>query len=130
MKTFLATAVGIIVSFSFVFAMEFLAMTLFPTRVKFERNNIEAMKTLIDHVPLAALILVIIGHGLGTLLGAYASYKVQPNSMVGFLVVFILMLMGTISNLAMIPHPMWFMIADVGIVVLAGMFAWRKFHWK
>jgi hypothetical protein len=30
----------------------------------------------------------------------------------------------------MIPHPIWFMVADVGIVILAGMIAWRKFHWK
>lgn len=130
MKTFLSTIVGVLVSFAVVFGMELLAMTLFPSRIKFERNNIEALKTLIDHVPLAALILVIIGHGLGTYLGAYASYKIQPNSMVGYLVVMILMLIGTISNLAMIPHPMWFMVADVCVILIAGMVAWRKFHWK
>lgn len=130
MKTLLATIVGLIVSFIVVFAMEFLSMTLFPSPEKIDPTNVEALKTLIQHIPIAALLMILLGHGLALFLASYYAFKIQPNSLVPFLIIFIFMLIGTISNLAMIPHPMWFMVADVSTVVVSGLIAWRSFFWK
>lgn len=130
MRTFLAAIVGIVVSFIIVFLVEMVGMNLFPIKQKVDPNNIQALRSMINNIPLPALITVIVGHGLGMFLGTYSAYKIQPKSMTPMLMIFLLMLIATISNLAMIPHPLWFMIADVSIVVLAVLLAWRTLNWR
>lgn len=130
MRTFFAAVLGIVVSFIIVFLVEMIGMNLFPIKMKVDPKNIQALRSMINNIPLPALITVIIGHGLGMFLGAFAAFKIQPKSMTPMLMIFLLMLIATISNLAMIPHPMWFMITDVSIVVLAALIAWRTLNWK
>lgn len=130
MRTFFAAILGIIVSFIIVFLVEMIGMNLFPIKMKVDPNNIQALRSMINNIPLPALITIIIGHGLGMFLGAFTAFKIQPTSMTPMLMIFLLMLIATISNLAMIPHPMWFMITDVSIVVLAALIAWRTLNWK
>lgn len=130
MKTFVATLIGLIVCFTIVFLTELLGMKLFPMKIKVGSNDVDTFKTIIDNIPLPALIVVIAGHGLAMFIGLFVSFQIQSKSYVAFLVIFLVMLMGTISNLAMIPHPIWFMIADIGIVLLATLIAWRSFDWK
>jgi hypothetical protein len=130
MRTFLASILGIAVSFIIVFLVEMISMNLFPIRMKIDPKNIEALRSMINNIPLPALITIIIGHGLGMFLGTFAANKVQPKSLTPMLMIFLLMLIATISNLAMIPHPIWFMIADVGIVILAALSAWKFLKWE
>jgi len=130
MRAILAVIVGIVVSFSVILLMEELGVRLFPSRMKINPNDLEAMRSMMNKVPVPALLIVILGHGLGMFLGAFVSNRIQPKSLNALLIIFLLVLLGTISNLAMIPHPLWFNIADIGAVLLAATIAWRGLNWK
>jgi hypothetical protein len=107
-----------------------IGMTLFPVQVKINPKNYNELKALIDNIPLPALITIILGHGISLFTGVFVSHKIQNKSTIPFLLVFLVMLMATISNLAMIPHPLWFKIADIGSVCIAGLISWRVLSWK
>lgn len=130
MKTFLATALGIITCFAIIHGMEFLSMKLFPPAVKIDPKDLEALKNLMSNIPLPALLMIIGGHGLATFFGIFVVNKMDPKSMVGFLVILILMLMMTISNFATVPHPAWFMAADVGIILFGALLGWKALKWN
>jgi hypothetical protein len=127
MKSFLAAVLGIIASIIVVYLGEMLAMLMFPVKVKIDPTDIEAIREMIKHVPFLALITIIISHGLGMLIGSFVSFKIQQKSPMPVLVIFLFMLISTISNLAIIPHPFWFMISDVATIVLASVIGWIYF---
>lgn len=130
MKSFLAVVLGIVVSFSIILLMERLGVTLFPSKMKVNPNDYEAVRSMMNRIPVPALLIVILGHGLGMFLGAFVSNRIQPKSLNSLLIIFLLVLLGTISNLAIIPHPLWFNFADIGIVLLAALIAWRGLSWR
>ena len=130
MRTISSALIGIITCFVIIYAIEMIGMNLFPVKVKINPKNYNEFKALIDSIPLPALIIIIVGHGISLFAGVFVSNKIQNKSTIPFLLVFLVMLMATISNLAMIPHPIWFKIADIGIVCLAGLIAWRALSWK
>ncbi len=129
MRTISAAVIGIITCFAVIFIFEMIGMKLFPVKVKINPKNYNELKALIDNIPLPALITIIVGHGISLFAGVFVSNKIQNKSTIPFLLVFLVMLMATISNLAMIPHQLWFMIADIGSVCLAGLISWRTFKW-
>ncbi|MEY3237953.1 MAG: hypothetical protein RI883_2054 [Bacteroidota bacterium] len=130
MRTISAAIIGIIICSIVIFIIEMIGMKLFPVQVKINPKNYNDLKALIDNIPLPALIIIIVGHGISLFVGVFVSHKIQNKSTIPFLLVFLVMLMVTISNLAMIPHPLWFMIADIGSVCLAGLISWRVLSWK
>ena len=127
MKSFLAAVLGIIASIIVVYLGEMLAMLIFPIKEKIDPTDIEAIREMIKYVPFPALITIIISHGLGMIIGAFVSFKIQQKSPMPVLVIFLFMLISTISNLAIIPHPLWFMISDVGAIILASIIGWIYF---
>ena len=127
MKSFFAAILGIISSILVVYLGEMLAMYLFPMKVKIDPKDIEAIREMIKYVPFPALITIIISHGLGMLIGAFVSFKIQQKSTMPILVIFLFMLISTISNFAIIPHPLWFMISDVGAIILVSIIGWIYF---
>ncbi len=130
MRTISASILGIIICFVLIYIIEMIGMNLFPVKVKINPKNYNELKALIDSIPLPALITLIVGHGISLFAGIFVAKKIQKKSAIPFLLVFIIMLMATISNLAMIPHPIWFMIADIGTVCLTGILAWKVLNWK
>jgi|APGre2960657404_1045060.scaffolds.fasta_scaffold167965_2 uncharacterized protein YebE (UPF0316 family) len=130
MRTISAAVIGIIVCFITIYIIEMVAMNLFPVKVKINPKNYNELKALINSIPIPALIAIIVGHGISLFAGIFVSKKIQNKSAIPFLLVFLVMLMATISNLAMIPHPLWFKIADISSVCLAGLISWRVFNWK
>ena len=130
MRTISAAIIGIITCFVLIYIIEMIGMNLFPVKIKINPKNYNELKSLIDSIPLPALITLIVGHGISLFAGIFVAKKIQNKSAIPFLLVFLVMLMATISNLAMIPHPLWFKIADISSVCLAGLISWRVFNWK
>jgi hypothetical protein len=81
-------------------------------------------------IPVGALITVSIGHGLSVLAGAFVINRIEASAMVGMLILFVLILVSTIMNLVALPHPLWFMITDIALVILGGLLSWKLFNWK
>jgi len=129
LKTFLATGAGIIIAYATITLMEFIGMKLFPIENKFTPANLAEIKQMIENIPVMALTIVALGHGLAIFLAALTVNKIEPNSIVGYLVVFLLLLFGTISNLYMIPHPLWFVVTDIVVFTAGALAGWKLLKW-
>ena len=121
MKNVLATIVGLIVAFIITSSFEWLSTQLFPLPADAKPMATEWLKANIDKVPFGAMVLVSIAHGLGIIAGMYVAGKISKVSLTPAYIVATLMVIGTLANLFMIPHPTWFMIADI-ITVAVGFF--------
>lgn len=130
LKSFAAAVAGTIVAFITIYLMEMIGMNLFPMKQKLNPTNYEELKLLLSTIPVGAFMMVAIGHGLAVFLGALTINKIHQFALVGFLVMFILILLSTAVNLLALPHPTWFMITDLTLVIGSGLASWRLLKWK
>lgn len=129
-RAFLAAIAGIATAFITIFVIEMIGMRLFPVEQRIRPENYEQLKLMMASIPVGALITVSIGHGLSVLAGAFVINRIEASAMVGMLILFVLILVSTIMNLVALPHPLWFMITDITLVILGGLLSWKLFNWK
>lgn len=129
-RTFLATAVGLGISFVCVFLFEMIGMKLFPVPKHPKPQNIEEWEAIMATFPIGAFIMVAAGHGIGVFLGGLVANRIDKSSIIGFLVIFLLMFVTTAGNVLAYPHPMWFRVTDIVVVILGGLAAWRVLKWQ
>jgi len=120
MKIFLATFVGLIVAFLSLGLLEIIGHKLFPIPFEIDLTDLASVKEQIAKIPVGSLLSVIIAHGIGLLLGLIVARLIEKKSLIPLAIIALFILVGTITNLSMIPHPMWFMVADISVVVLVG----------
>lgn len=84
--------------------------------------NKEQLKALMEMAPTGSLILILIGYMLASFIGAWISAWISPKHvpLTAFILGGLLTLAG-VSNLQMIPHPIWFTIINLPSYLL---FAW------
>jgi hypothetical protein len=117
-----AGIVGIFLAVGLVWAIESIGHLVYPPPADLDFANAEAMREYTDTVPIGALLFVAAAWFVGTLAGTFAACRIGTASPLVFvLVVGGLMLAATITNLMMIPHPLWFSALGI-VVVLVG--AW------
>lgn len=129
-KNFLATATGLLFAFLIVFFFYWAGMTLFPHPNEFKPTTQEEWEELMMSFPIGSLLFVALGHGIGVFVGGLIANRIDKNSIMGYLVIFLLMFVITGTNALAYPHPLWFKITDVSMVVTGGFLAWRYLKWK
>jgi hypothetical protein len=94
---------------------------VYPLPSGLELSNAETARAAIAAVPLVALILLVLGWALAGGIGAFVAVRLAPEHrmMVG-LVVASLLLLATVANLAMVPHPVWMWPASLLLIALLG----------
>ena len=117
MKTFLATFIGIVVAMLVMMGIQMLGHTLFPTPPEINPNDPESISQNIHLIPLGSLIMVIVAHGLSVLGGLLTAKVIDKNSKYSIYIISGFLLFGTIANLALIQHPIWFSIVDVLVMI-------------
>jgi len=126
MKLFYATFAGVIAAFISMMFLEGLGHSLFPLPFKVDPNNIGAIADKLHLIPVQMYISVVVAHGLGLLIGLLIPKAIDKTSKISLYIIGGFFLVGTIANLSMIPHPMWFAIADITIIALVGLLMIRK----
>jgi hypothetical protein len=126
MKLFYATFAGVIAAFISMMFLEGLGHSLFPLPFKVDPNNIGAIADKLHLIPVQMYISVVVAHGLGLLIGLLIAKAIDKTSKISLYIIGGFFLVGTIANLSMIPHPMWFAIADITIIALVGLLMIRK----
>lgn len=129
MKQLLATIVGFVVAAGTILLFEFFGEMFYPIPEFINTNDLDALKAFIDKIPIGNLIFVAAAHFLGITAGMLITTYVTKSSLIPGYIVGIAMLIATIINLFIIPHPVWFYFLDVAAAVLGfilGHFLSRK----
>jgi hypothetical protein len=130
LKTFLATIAGLIVAFSIIQVTQFIGMKSFPMETKIVVKNADDFKRMIESIPLGALTIIALGHGLAIYLGAIATNKLQSNAFVGFVIIAIIILVDVATQVIALPHPIWFKVFDISCVISGAIAGWKTLKWS
>lgn len=130
LKNILATAAGVVVAFATIQIMQMIGMKTFPMETKFVVKNADDFKRMIESIPLGALTIIALGHGLSLLLAAFAINKLQATAIVGYVVVSVVILADVATQVIALPHPVWFKVVDISCVLAGGIAGWKLFKWK
>ncbi|NNK40364.1 MAG: hypothetical protein HKP45_06905 [Winogradskyella sp.] len=118
MKKVLATVVGLVAAAAVILVFEFLGEMFFPLPEQIDITDVDSIKANMDKIPTGSLVFVIMAHFLGILAGMVVTTYVSKETLVPVLVVGGILLLATLINLFVLPHPIWFIIADILAVVL------------
>lgn len=113
MKKVLATLVGLVAAAAVILVFEFLGEMFFPLPEQIDITDIDSIKTNIELIPLGSLIFVILAHFLGILAGMVVTTYVSRETLVPGFVVGGIIIIATLINLFVLPHPTWFLISDI-----------------
>ncbi|NNC44988.1 MAG: hypothetical protein HKN99_03815 [Winogradskyella sp.] len=118
MKKVLATVVGLVAAAAVILVFEFLGEMFFPLPEQIDITDVDSIKANMDKIPTGSLVFVIMAHFLGILAGMVVTTYVSKETLVPVLVVGGILLLATLINLFVLPHPIWFTIADILAVIL------------
>jgi hypothetical protein len=85
---------------------------------------------MIESIPLGALLIIALGHGLSLFLAAFTINKLQATAIVGFIVVSVVILVDVSTQVIALPHPVWFKIVDISCVIAGVVAGWKLFKWN
>ncbi len=119
MKNVLATIAGFIAASLIVYLIEQIGWKFFPLPDTINPMDAESLKQNIDLIPKGSMIFVILAHAIGTFSGMILAGFISKKSLIPSYIVGGLMILATITNLVMIPSPIWFIILDLLGVIMA-----------
>ena len=119
MKNVLATIAGFIAASLIVYLIEHIGWKFFPLPDTINPMDAESLKQNIDLIPKGSMIFVILAHAIGTFSGLILAGFISKKSLIPSYIVGGLMILATITNLVMIPSPIWFIILDLFGVIMA-----------
>jgi hypothetical protein len=118
-RAIFSVVAGLIVAVVVVWAGNLLSHTIHPPPAGLDLRDAATMRDFVASLPVSAILLVGLGWILGAGFGAFMAVRMArraarwPGYLVGALI-----LLATMYNLYVIPHPMWFAgVAVVGIAV-------------
>jgi hypothetical protein len=123
LKGILGVVLGAVVAMGLIMAAQYLVHMLSGAPAV-DPNDGEAMKTMMASTPLSAKLGVIAGYLVAAGVGAWLAARIAGHRWAGWVVAGLL-LATSAANFAMLPHPLWFMVATVVVIAGAGWMASR-----
>lgn len=111
---------GVIVAMVFVWLVQRVGHAVYPPPPGLDVNDAGAMTAYIETLPIGAFLFVIASYFFGTFGGTFLACRIagsQPMLFAGL--VGGLMLIAMAMNIAMIPHPTWFVVAAIIAIIVA-----------
>ena len=117
---------GIAVAVLTVMLFEWISHTIYPMPPGLEITDTEALNAFLAAAPITALLLVIAGSVLGTFDGVLVACLIgRTHTSYLALLIGVLMLAGTATNLIMYRHPTWFSVTIVAGIIAAAWVAMK-----
>lgn len=121
-----AVVAGIATAFVLILLIEKVGHILYPPPVDLDFSDPDAMRPYIATLPFLALLFPMFAWVFGVFAGTVVACKVGTlNPLIFAAIVGGLVLAGTIANLIMIPHPLWFSIVSLIAIAASAWFAVR-----
>lgn len=116
-----AAVIGVLVSMLTVMLFDWVSHLAFPPPAAVDPTDTESMIAYMKQAPVAGLSIVLAGYLAAAFGGTLVASLIGRSNTVYFaMIVGVLLLVGTITNLIMIPHPTWFVVSSIaGIIVFA-----------
>ena len=119
MRKILGVIAGVVALGIVVWVVEAVSHTIWPMPTGVDPTDPKQLATVMDLVPLAAKVAVVVAWFLGALAGAWVGTKVAQWPVAGWIVVAIGVCFG-VMTLFMIPHPLWMQVAAVAAPLAGG----------
>ncbi len=121
MRSIVGLIVGLAIAIATVMLFQWISHTVWPPPEGLDLEDSAALAEHLKAAPMGALALVLAGYIVGTLDGVFVGCWIgSAKRYIYAVVIGGLILVGTISTLIMIPHPVWFSAAAlIGIPVAA-----------
>jgi hypothetical protein len=123
LKKILALIIGLVVCVATVALLEQLNHGLFipASASSADAHDPSVARTFMENLPVVAYLMVLIAWLAGTALGiASASWLLKRVSRLFVPVITGLMLLSTIANFYMLPHPVWLVVAAIVLIPFTG----------
>lgn len=118
MRSFLAAVAGIVSAGIAIWLFEFLGHVIFPLQIEIDPTDMESIREMMFKIPITNLVAVILAHGIGLIVGLFIARIIDKKTSGPLYGVAGIIFLMTLINLLLIPHPMWFMIADLGVILI------------
>jgi hypothetical protein len=115
----LAVLAGVGVAIGIVFAVEAINARIYPLPPGTDYSDPEQMRAVMTRLPRAALVIVLLGWGLATVVGAWIAARVAGRRQGPAWTVGVVLLAAAVFNLLELPHPFWFWVAGVALFLPA-----------
>lgn len=111
-----AVLLGLVIAVAIVQIAEYGVHRMYPPPPGYDMRNMEQVKKFVAALPMPAMLLVLAGWLVGTLLGTWTAAKIGRTRVAGYVLGAIL-LCGGIANAFIIPQPIWFTAASFVIYI-------------
>ena len=112
-KKILSVIAGVIAGTIVIYLVETICSKVFPPPPGVDiMKDMEALKEYINNAPLSAMLIVLLGYVLGSLVAGVVSSRISGGMRQPLIAGVVLMAAG-IMNLFQLPHPLWFAIASL-----------------
>lgn len=127
MKPFIAAIAGILTAVLLTRLGEMAGNYLFPLdSAQLNLDNI-SMRDLMLHLPVKVLLSVVVAHFIGLIIGLFVARLIDKSTMLPLYFVSGIMLLLSLINVLILPHPVWFVVLDLGLLILIGVLFIRLF---
>ena len=127
MRRFTGLLLGFAVALALTAGADALAHALYPFFEDFETLDKAELAAVMAAVPFAAKAIIASGWFFGAFAGSWLALRVADRVWTGW-VVTALVVLGGISNLIAIPHPLWMQVGAIALPIFGGWLAQRIHH--
>ncbi|MDX2359358.1 MAG: hypothetical protein QNK23_01035 [Crocinitomicaceae bacterium] len=117
MKSFLATFIGVFVAIFAMMGIQMVGHNVFPVPPEINFEDPASLSENMHLIPAGSFIFILLAHSLGQLFGLLTAKLIDKTSAYPVYIIAGFLLLGTVANLVMIPHPVWFSIVDVLLMI-------------
>jgi len=115
-----AVVFGVVTAVILIMVIETMGHSVYPPASSIDFQDMQAMATYVDALPIGALLFVMLAWGAGTMGGGLlACFIARNRAMVYASIVGGMVLFATIYTLTTIPHPLWFSLTSVIAIAVA-----------
>jgi len=117
-RKLLGVVVGAVVAVGVIFALELLDHRLFSWP-NVDMRDVAALRTMIEGAPMTAKAMIVGGWFMGALAGGLIAVRLAGWAWAGWIVA-LLVVAGGVTNVLVIPHPLWMQVAAIAAPLFAG----------
>ncbi len=118
LRTLLGIIVGLVTAMLLIFALEAAGMMLFPPPPSMQLNSEADLAQLVAQSSMGKKAWVVSGWALASLVGGWVAARIgRQHPRFAALSVAVLIMVGTVMNAMVIPHPMWMNLLGIALPV-------------